>query len=72
MYHTYVNVDYRKVAVGIAITMLVATMLFAAIPVALADPLDPCDGKDFGQAIAGKPGHARNHIVAGRVACGLG
>ena len=38
MYHTYVNVDYRKIAVGISIAMLLATMLFAAMPVALAHP----------------------------------
>ena len=36
MYQTYINIDYRKAAVGITIAIVLATMLFAAMPAALA------------------------------------
>lgn len=79
MYHTYVNVDYRKIAVGLAITMLLVTMLFAAMPVAVADniyePFPPGCDNDPGQGNvdsdglhhAGSPGfgvEARGPVLA--------
>ena len=61
MYQTYINIDYRKAAVGITIAIVLATMLFAAMPVALAivDPVAAleCTGANdaSGNAAGGEP-----------------
>lgn len=60
MFQANVSIDYRKAAVGITIAVLLATMLFAVVPVALAHP-PQSDCANDNALIANNAGTNRAH-----------